>query len=372
MMTKTLYLILSAPIGSVLIIATLFLLADNKPDRLQRDYSVGRALMADAIIQDTVLDIQYNSYYIAGTTDDRLYLGNVTSFLHLLSIDTTLTDTTHISVRIKNGDGLVFRSPSFKIQAPYVYLTDGVMPGLFRGRLGQWEVQKFMVDSAYFTKIVPTGPKNFVIRAMQASSRQYVLGTLQDVPPYLNLASLLQKQVDGVFDVDGNLLYNRERDQVVYVYYYRNQFLVTDPELNLIYEGKTIDTFSRVQLNPVHVSSGKTHMLAAPPKMVNGNSTTKGNFLLVNSKIMGRNDDEDLYSRSSVIDVYGLEQGAYRFSFYLPGYNGRSARDFRIVGNKLIAQYEHHIVTYTLNKKYFPQRELNNIHPEESGDSLNT
>ena len=366
-MTKQLYLLLGAPVFSTIIMATLFLLADNKPDRLQRDYSVGRAIITDAIAKDTVLDIQYNSYYIAGTTEDRLYLGNVTSFLHLLSVDTTLTDTTHLSVRIKNGDDLVFRSPSFKIREPYFYLTDGVMPGLFRGHLGQWEAQKFMIDSAYFTKIVPTGPKNFVIRARQASSQHYVLGTIKDSPPFLNLTQLLKKQVDGVFDVDGNLLYNRELDKVVYVYYYRNQFLVTDPDLNLLYEGKTIDTFSQVQINPVHVSSGKTQMLAAPPKMVNGNSTTKGNFLLVDSKIMGRNDDEYLYRRSSVIDVYDLEQGAYRFSFYLPGYNGRSARDFRIVGNKLIAQYERHIVTYNLNYNYFPKRELKNIHPEESG-----
>tara|TARA_R110002050_G_scaffold125594_4_gene245358 strand:+ start:2345 stop:3448 length:1104 start_codon:yes stop_codon:yes gene_type:complete len=366
-MTKQIYLLLGAPVLSTIIMAMLFFLADSKPDRLDRNYSVGRALVKDAIAKDTVLDIKHNSYYIAGTTDNRLYLGNVTSFLHLLSVDTTLTDTTHLSIRIKNGDGLVFRSPSFRIWDPYFYMTDGVMPGLFRGQLGKWEAERFMKDSAFFTKIVPTGPKNFVIRAMQASSRQYVLGTIKDSPPFLNLTQLLKKQVDGVFDVDGNLLYNRELDKVVYVYYYRNQFLVTDPDLNLLYEGKTIDTFSQVQINPVHVSSGKTQMLAAPPKMVNGNSTAKGNMLLVNSKIMGRNDDENLYRSSSVIDVYGIHQGAYLFSFYLPGYKGMSARDFRIVGNKLIAQYERHIVAYTLNEIHFPKRELENIHPEESG-----
>src|SRR5690606_4192914 len=182
MMTKQLYIILGAPIFSVIIMTTLFYLEDTKPERLERNYSVGRFLITDAIAKDTVLDIQYNPYYIAGTTEDRLYLGNVTSFLHLLSVDTTLTDTTHLSVRFKNGDDLVFRSPSFKIREPYFYLTDGVMPGLFRSQLGQWEAQKFMIDSAYFTKIVPTGPKNFVIRAMQASSQQYVLGTLRDTP----------------------------------------------------------------------------------------------------------------------------------------------------------------------------------------------
>ena len=366
-MTKQLYLLLGAPVLSTIIMAMLFLFADTNPERLERNYSVGRALVKDAIAKDTVLDIKHNSYYIAGTTDKRMYLGNVTSFLHLLSVDTTLTDTTHLSIRIKNGDGLVFRSPSFRIWDPYFYMTDGVMPGLFRGQLGKWEAERFMKDSAFFTKIVPTGPKNFVIRAMQASSQQYVLGTIKDSPPYLNLTQLLKKQVDGVFDVDGNLLYNRELDQVVYVYYYRNQFLVADPDLNLLYEGKTIDTFSQVQINPVHVSSGKTQMLAAPPKMVNGNSTAKGNFLLVNSNIMAKNDDEFLFRRSSVIDVYEMKSGQYRFSFYLPGFNRRSARDFRIVGNKLMVLYEQHIITYSLNEQFFPKRELQNILPDESG-----
>lgn len=241
------------------------------------------------------------------------------------------------------------------------------MPRIFRGKISTWQARRFMKDSAFFTKAEPIAPSKFVIRAMQASKNQYVLGTLDATPPHLNLVSLLKKQLDGVFCVDGNLIYNQELGQVVYVYYYRNQFLVADPELNLLYEGKTIDTFSHVQINPVQVSSGKTQMLSTPPKMINGSSTTKGNFLLINSQIMGKNDDEFLFRRSSVIDVYEISSGHYRFSFYLPGYNRRSARDFRIVGSKLMVLYEQHIVTYTLNKYYFPKWELENIHPDESG-----
>lgn len=63
MMTKQLYLLLSAPVFSAIIMAILFLFAE--PATPERDYSFARVLADNAIEKDTVLDITYNSYYIA-------------------------------------------------------------------------------------------------------------------------------------------------------------------------------------------------------------------------------------------------------------------------------------------------------------------
>ncbi|MGS2739638.1 hypothetical protein [Sinomicrobium sp. M5D2P17] len=357
-MKRTTIILTGILLFSIALIATLHGFSDDGLP--ERNNSFSRIFPQDPIEKGNTLDIEYNSYYMAGTTKDQLYLGNVRGYLRLLKVNPTLTDTSNILLKIKDFDQLEFKSPYVKINAPYFYMTDGVMPGLFRGKIGEWHADRFMKDSAFFINAEAVSPSKFVIRAMQADNGEYVLGKIEPEPPYLTLTPLLEKQLDGVFCVDGKLHYNKELDKLIYVYYYRNQYLVADTDLNLHYRSNTIDTFSHVRIKPASITTGKgnTKILASPPKLVNKASCTKGNLLLVHSNIMGKNDDEYLYLRSSVIDVYNLKGRSYQFSFYLPGHNRKAVRELCIIDNYLLVLYDQHIISYKLNPEYFPVQDI--------------
>ena len=89
-----------------------------------------------------------------------------------------------------------------------------------------------------------------VFKAYNSSNNQYALGYLhiKDSLPYFFKTGLLQKQVAGIFDIDGSLHYDSQTDQVSYTYYYRNTFLIMDSLLKLKSEHHTIDTIKHVQL----------------------------------------------------------------------------------------------------------------------------
>jgi hypothetical protein len=49
---------------------------------------------------------------------------------------------------------------------------------------------------------------------------------------------LLEKQVDGVFDTDGQLLRDDITGELVYIYFYRNEFMVMDSNLVKLKDSK--------------------------------------------------------------------------------------------------------------------------------------
>ncbi|MCG1037959.1 hypothetical protein KI686_16295, partial [Polaribacter sp. DS7-9] len=99
----------------------------------------------------------------------------------------------------------------------------------------------------------------FAIRTLSSESKAYVLGSLTDTLPYIKLAPhILEKQIDGLFCTDGMLHYNRKRHQLIYLYYYRNQYILMDTLLNIVHKGNTIDTNRVAKINPVKIQSQST------------------------------------------------------------------------------------------------------------------
>lgn len=341
------------------------LYAFSDKGRPERNLSFSRTFVPGTLKTLNTMELKYNSYYIAGRTEHKIYLGNSTGFLNVISADPKLTDSSHIKISLKNIEDPKFKYPFVKIYDPYFYITDGVQPSLFRGLLGEWEAAKFMKDSAFFINALPMAPDRFIIKTMQSSSMEYTLGILGPEYPYLKLRPLLEKQLDGVFCVDGKLHYNDSLKRMVYVYYYRNEFIVSDKDLNLIYKGKTLDTFSRVSSKSMNVNSGNRVLLSSQPRTVNKTSALTGNLIFINSNIMGSNDDEYRYLRSSVIDIFEIRNGQYLFSFYLPGFNGRAAREFIIMDHYLIALYSQYLVSYDMGQ--LTTNLLYSIYPDESG-----
>jgi hypothetical protein len=305
--------------------------------------------------QENLIDLKYNSYYIAGTDKNHVYLANLTTPLRMLIANTTLTDTQRVQLRINNIDKLKFTSITVKVDSPYFYITDGVMPGLFRGRIGEWEADRFMNDSVYFSAAEPVTSGSFALRANSLVTHEDFLMKRSMLPQFSKEATnLLQKQVDGVFCTDGLLVNAKDLNTIVYLYFYRNQFIVTDTSLNLRYRANTIDTVSKAKIKIMRVASEETTGLANPSALVNKRACIWKNWLLVNSNLMSRNDNKQTFNEAAVIDVYDLHnQGAYKFSFRLYNHDGKRMHSFMANPEKLFVINGRKLISYKPAEKYF-------------------
>lgn len=303
------------------------------------------------IRKENVLNIKFNSYYIAGLSQHRIYLGNGTAPLHVLDLNMSLQDSTHITLKIEGINQDTLASTRIEVNPPYFYVFDGIVPLIYKGPLDTWIATKYITAPNHFTIAEPTVEKSIVFRAVNSSSKNNMLGTFHsDTLPTTFNTTLLEKQIDGFFCTDGQLDFNTSLNQIIYTYYYRNQFLVLNTDLTIKLKGKTIDTVSIAQLKIANTNGIKT--MAAPPLIVNKRSTTYGNWLFVQSNLLAKNEHRKLFDDASVIDVYNLKNGHYKMSFYIPNFENHRIKDFKIIQDKLVTLYEHHIVVYTIGQEY--------------------
>ncbi|WP_369764932.1 MauE/DoxX family redox-associated membrane protein [Flavobacterium sp. WC2429] len=309
------------------------------------------------------LDLKHPSFYIAGIEKNKVYLGNYEAPLHVIVIDIGLHTQKNYVIRLSKSN-LPFRSVEVRVQPPYFYLMDGTIPCIFRGNITDWKANLSMYGKVYFTKAEPFDSKTFIMRAISSKNHENVLGIIAITnTTTVRLASqLLEKQIDGVFDTDGNLIYNAQLKKVLYTYYYRNEYLVCDDSLNLVLRGHTIDTISRAQIKVAHIQSKNQSKLSAPPIIVNKRTATFGNYLFVHAGLMGRYETKEMWDKSSIIDVYDFMKNTYIFSFYVPNLLDQKMTDFRIVEDVFVALYDHSIVTYKIRTNAYEPRGFKILH----------
>lgn len=355
-MKKPILILTCCLIFSAALVVVLYALSDNQ---IRKHNSFLRIILKNPFNNIGGMDLKFNSYYLSGASNDKLYLGNYTAPLHLLTSNFQLTDTQSVVLSIHNIEKLKYKSPRLSVVPPYFYIMDGSMPSLYRGDLREGQADSFMFDkAAYFIDAIPVGTSTFAIRTTSSLTQELALGKIIPDTPYVKVdTTLLQKQIDGKFCTDGMLLYDRELARIVYLYNYRNQYIVADTSLNLLYRGTTIDTVTYAQIATANISSDKTYTMAAPPLSVNDASCVANGLLFVKSPLLSKNETEETFRRMSVVDVYDLKEGAYKFSFYVPKFDGKSFEEFKVSDNKLIVRYAQRIETYQLNPQYFPPAE---------------
>ena len=159
-----------------------------------------------------MLDIRYDSYYMAGKARQHLYLGNLVAPRHVLAINVATLDTQHIQMRLHLPGKLEFWAVKAKVDSPDVYLVDGTIPIIFHGNLHDREAQTMTRNSAYFLDLEPIGHNSFAIRALDRQ-HEARLGKLAVKPPRPDQVEfppgLLKKQVDGIFCTEGMILATR-------------------------------------------------------------------------------------------------------------------------------------------------------------------
>lgn len=294
------------------------------------------------VIKETALT--GGDFYLAGHTSSHIYLGNIRKPFNLWMDDTMLP--LHFPETIK----CVWQSARLSVDSPYIYLSDGLSPKFFRGDLSGLKMDTFMSKSSYFTAAANISPGSFAVRAVNAATNENMLLKIQTAPPYvIKTGNPLQKQVDGIFCTDGMLKYDKAANRLVYMYYYRNQCLLLDTNLNLLRTIKTIDTTSIAKITTSSDQGNAT--LSAPPAFVNATLCMHADKIYIRSTLLGDNEGVSVISKNSLVDVYSTTDGSYIQTYYIPKQQGENFTGMCITGDQLIAVYPHSYVAYHLPSK---------------------
>ena len=291
----------------------------------------------------------YNSYYLAGADKENVYLGNTSAPSFVTVFDSALRN--HKVHRIHLDDhGIPFSRIKIAVQPPHFFVSDGTVPCVFRGNVADWNAFPIIKGLQVFTHSVAVDSNSVLFRA---STKKFgnVLGTLSATSNN-NVSykyNLLQKQKDGFFDTDGSMNYSEASRRFIYLYRYRNQYIVTDKYLNLIHRGNTIDTTTTANIQTKYISSKKQVKFSAPPQTVNRHSALHKNLLFVNSLLAGKYDPESMSKHASVIDVYNINNTSYMMSFYIYKEDGVAFDDFLVNDTHLFALFGKTLVVYRLH-----------------------
>ena len=346
----TLFILITASISSVVL---LFL---SSEDIMQKQNPFIRRFTPNSAEKTSIKDLNNYGFYFVGQYNGKIYLGNKNSPLTIIELDSTLKHKKQFTIQL-NNDNYPFRSVKIKIMGSFFYLYDGSIPIIYRGLLSDWKANVWIAKKPYFTLLQPVDSNRCVFRGQQLGTNENVLGIieLKDSLKIKKQNRLLQKQIDGLFDTDGTLVYSEDLKRIVYTYFYRNQFIVADTNLTLIHRGNTIDTTSQAKLKVVTLKHSGDTKLATPPQTVNIKSTVYNQLLFNQSGLRGRYESVKNWEYASIIDVYDITQNTYISSFYIYNENKMKMSDMMATDKAIYAIIGHRIVKYSFGKPILTQ-----------------
>lgn len=345
MRTKMLILLLFS--SAILCVLTVWYLSYSSNKILEYKNPFIRVFPTRPIEFKKEIDLGFNSYYFAGYDKDQIYLGNYTAPLHAIAIDTNFNNVEKISIYAENSN-FEFHSIKLKVLPPHFFLMDGTVPAVYEGHINIWEAQLKLQDEPYFTIAEPMDSTTFVFRANKSQNGHNVLGSfdLSSENEFKLFEGLLEKQLggDGIFDTDGMLMYSKALSKIVYIYSYRNQYIIAEKSGKFNFSRHTIDTTEYANLNVVQLNKEKK--MATPPPLVNLKSALYKNFIFVNSAPRGKYDSLNSWKSSSTIDVYDFVKGNYLFSYYIVGINGKKLTDFLVTHTHIFVLMDSKLISY--------------------------
>lgn len=348
---RTLSLLLICFAGCIVLVAGLIIASGLLRDRRS---TFVRTFPPHPVMEGDSIVLSHNSFYLAGGSRDVIYLGNYTAPLRMLVVNLNSCDTQLVRLSIPGIDQIKFRALRLQVDSPYYYLSDGVVPKLYRGDVNSGSGGMYLSDSVYFRDRVVLLGGAVVMKSYSGRTGENILGKMMPWSPYLYFRDdVLKKQLDGVFCTDGMLRYDAASARLVYTYYYRNGFVVMDTALRVLYEGETLDTVRRVRFTVASTASGQS--LSSPPYFVNQASAISGHDIFIQSAELARNEHRDAFSLASVVDVFDAGSGDYRFSFYLYHFRGKKrVNEFMVFDDRLVARYGNVLRVHELRARYFP------------------
>jgi hypothetical protein len=300
---------------------------------MKRANNFTRRFLPHAIEYPQTLDLEVNSYYFAGQYGDTVFLGNKTAPLLLAWVLPTykklLTDT--LDVREKS---LPYKEVTLHVIYPHYSLSDGTVPVVFEGILPGKIAKLAMKGKAYFSEMVMISPHRYILRGQSTKTKENIVGMLETsraVRLSFN-TSFLEKQIDGIFDTDGNFTVDRYNKNTIYTYHYRNEYRILDSLFAFAGHGNTIDTITHARIMLVKLKSNEIKM-NAPALRVNESQVAHQGLLYNVASLRGKFETAKMWQESKIVDVYHYPSATYQYSFTVPHDKGEKMRDM-LVTNK--------------------------------------
>ena len=347
MKKKIFYIVLTMIVSSAVVVV-LFLTSEHI---MKRENPFVRRFMPHHIDKAEYLDLEVNSYYIAGLTNDTIYLGNYTAPLLITAVPTNMGTKVEHQIKLDETQRS-FRSLTIKVQGQEFFVSDGTIPIIYKGSTVDWITAKYMQEKIYFSLLQPIESNSFLFRSQRAANGEHVMGRLviKDSTSFELYGDALQKQIDGVFDTDGQLVTDAKTNQGVYTYYYRNQYLVYQPQTNQFMQGKTIDTTTLAKIQITELVDGSRKM-GAPPHKVNAKTYAYNGLLYVKSELLGKNEPKSMWYQASIIDVYNYNKNEYQYSFYAYDHQKDKIKEFALNDTYFFGLVENSLVRYQIMKQ---------------------
>lgn len=233
------------------------------------------------------------------------------------------------------------------VDSPYFFVHDGQNGALQRGNIQDWILDTTFTRIPGFTAVQPMSPSVVALRTINIGRRKNVFVKSNSPDIYVDV---LKKQVDGILCTDGYLQFSNTNKLLVYTYRYRNKYLVMDTSFNICFEGNTIDTTSVSKIT-VSEADGKISM-AKPPLIVNKFSCVDEDYLFVCSNLVASNETPSDVEFHSVVDVYKILDGSYKFSFYIENVRGSKMQSFKVKDGVLLALFPDRLIRYEIQRNY--------------------
>ena len=332
---------------------------------IKKENNFTRRFPHHPIIKEQILDLGVNSFYFAGYSDEYIYLGNYTSPLTLTSVNYNLTHKQETRITPNESQGITFKSLLISIKAPYFYLSDGTVPIIYRGRLGSKNAELISKNEVYFTQLEAVDSLQFVFRAKSSQTKSNVLGTLDlSKNPKVSLHhDVLEKSEEGIFDSDGKLISDLKGKRISYIYFYKNQFITADSDLNNLKRLHTIDTITQPQIETLLLEDGSKKM-NKPPLIVNKNMVQHRDLLFNESNLMGKYESQKQWRQAAIVDVYRTDQQQYIGSFYVHHRGKNKMSDMLVTDKYFYALIGNELVRYSLAQSitdHFKKGEAENL-----------
>ncbi|UKJ09215.1 hypothetical protein [Solitalea lacus] len=343
--TISILIISSIAIGLVF---TLYLLY-GKPQNQKNDFTrniLDLDLKVESELENNLL---YNQ--LIGEYKGRLYFRSRQP-QKIITADLLLKEKEPLTIGFDAPENL---APAFTctILNDDLYTLGGNVPCIIKYDLSTGRIQYYNLPY-HFTKGVIISPSTMIIRSEGSTKGTQVFRKIH-FPTGRQLkenSEELPLHPDGGFATDGRLTFDKQTNQVYYTHFYKNAILSLDTNLTLVNKFKTIDTCISSPIKATSSTDGQStvYNLSAPPIYVNGSVTIYAGKLFVNSMLKADNETDSSFNNNAVIDVYNLENGNYRGSFYIPSHKGQKLISFSFNKDKLLVFYKNRVVKITIRK----------------------
>ncbi|MDM1457307.1 hypothetical protein HX025_11695 [Myroides odoratimimus] len=335
---------------SVLIVILLFVSSEHI---IKKQNPFIRRYLPHGVAEKDTLDLNVNTFYFSGYYKDKVYLGNTRSPLRFISVDSLLQREDHL-IKIDSTQ-FKYTYLRFKTAYPYFYLADGSIPIVYKGQLNTTQKTKqtevFSFQQAYFNDFIPIDSTSVAIKGQSSQDYKNVLGVInsKNTPSVSIFPELLQSDSDGVFDSDGAFSYSQSKENLIYSYYYKNKYFITDKNLVLLKRQNTIDTTKTALITATELASGERKMIT-PVSAINKKVVVKNNLLFIVSNSLGQNDSKAIWKQASIVDIYDFKKDSYIASFYIYHLGKEKLKDLIVTDHYLYGLFDQKLIRYRLAK----------------------